>query len=160
MAGEPDVKIIEVGNAPDIAAAKQLVRDYVAWLGIDLSHQNFEAEMEAFPGEYVPPSGALLLAKVNGMPAGVVGLRPLLDDGICEMKRLWVAPDFNGMGLGRLLCEHFMAVGRRLGYSRVRLDTVARAEAANHLYKALGFKEIEPYCFNPQPDALFFERTL
>ncbi|MFN3231917.1 MAG: GNAT family N-acetyltransferase [Alphaproteobacteria bacterium] len=154
-----EIEIVEALEGPDIDAAKALIRAYVAWLGVDLSHQGFEAEMETFPGQYAPPKGALLLVRVDGVPAGVVGLRPL-DGDICEMKRLWVAPEFSGFGLGRRLCTRFLEEGCRLGYRTVRLDTVARAQAANHIYRSMGFREIPAYRYNPEPDALYFERSL
>lgn len=160
MAEELDIKIVEVGNAPDVAAAKQLVLNYIGWLNLDLSHQNIDAELDCFPGEYAPPKGFLLLAKINSTPAGVVGLRPLAEEGVCEMKRLWVDPAFTGLGLGRLLCEQFIKKAKSLGYARARLDTLARLKAANRLYRSIGFREIGAYMVNPQPDALFFERDL
>ena len=159
MANTSSVEISAVGEKEDAEAAKQLILDYVDWLGVDLSHQGFEQEMAAFPGDYAPPRGVLLMARVDGLPAGVVGLRPL-EDSICEMKRLWVPPQFSGLGLGRALCRRFIEEGRRLGYDKVRLDTVARAAAANHLYRTMGYREIKAYRFNPEPDALFFERDI
>ena len=160
MVKKDDIRIVEVRDSPDMAVAKQLVLDYIAWLNLDLSHQNIDAELVGFPGDYTPPKGFLLLATVNHKPAGVVGLRPLADDGICEMKRLWVDPAFTGMGIGRLLCDEFMRLARERGYRRIRLDTLARLKAADRLYRSVGFREIDAYMVNPQPDALFFERDL
>jgi len=156
----PVIEIVRAESPDDFASAKQLIIDYVAWLGVDLTHQNFDEEMAAFPGKYGPPKGAVLLAKVSGAPAGVVMLHPLEEDGVCEMKRLWVSPTFQGNGIGRLLCDRLYVEGRRLGYRRMRLDTLVRAEAATQLYRNDGFREIDAYCFNPEPDALYFERDL
>lgn len=156
----PKIEVVRAESVDDIASAKQLILDYAAQFDVDMSFQGFDGEMVAFPGKYAPPSGVVLLAKVDGIPAGVVALRPLEDEGVCEMKRMWVIPSHQGKGIGRMLCDRLYAEARRLGYRRMRLDTVARAEAANHLYRSEGFREIEPYCYNPEPDVLYFERGL
>lgn len=146
-------------SSQDIASAKQLILDYVDWLGVDLSFQNFDAEMAAFPGKYSPPKGLVLLALVDGTPAGVVALRPL-DGEVCEMKRMWVVPEFQGLNLGREMTERLCGEAKGLGYRVMRLDTIAVATAAIHVYRSSGFREIDAYCFNPGPDPLFFERML
>jgi ribosomal protein S18 acetylase RimI-like enzyme len=89
----------------------------------------------------------------------VVALRPL-KAGLCEMKRLYVLPDFQGRGIGRALAVAIIDAGRRAGYRAMRLDTVARMSAAVGLYRALGFVQIPPYIYNPEPDVLYFERVL
>lgn len=156
----PKIEIVRAESAHDIACAKQLIIDYVDWLGVDLSFQNFDGEMAAFPGKYRLPKGLVLLAIVDGAPAGVVALRPLEEEGVCEMKRMWVAPDFQGLDLGRALTERLCEEARGLGYRVMRLDTIAVATAAIHVYRTSGFREIDAYCFNPGPDPLFFERAL
>lgn len=156
----PAIEIRRAESPKDVASAKQLIIDYVDWLGIDLSFQNFDAEMAAFPGKYCLPKGLVLLATVDGAPAGVVALRPLEEEGICEMKRMWVTPDFQGLKLGRGMTERLCEEARGLGYRVMRLDTVERAATAIHLYRSVGFREIDAYCYNPEPDVLFFERDL
>jgi putative acetyltransferase len=112
--------------------------------------------LDGLPGAYAPPSGRLLLATVNQEPAGCVALRQL-GDGVCEMKRLWVRPPFRCLGVGRRLAEAIVDEARSIGYSCMRLDTVASMTAAIALYRRLGFVEISPYCGNPLPGAKFME---
>tara|TARA_R110002167_G_scaffold51005_2_gene148007 strand:+ start:230 stop:685 length:456 start_codon:yes stop_codon:yes gene_type:complete len=141
-------------------AVKSLFRDYVGSLGFDLGFQDIDAEMADFPGKYAPPGGALLLARIDGATAGAVALRDL-DDGICEMKRLYVRPEARGHGLGRRLIERLIVEAGARGYRAMRLDTVPRHhDEAIALYRGFGFREIAPYCHNPLPGALFMELTL
>lgn len=139
----------------DVAEVRTLFREYADTLSFALDFQDFERELAELPGAYAPPHGALLL--VRG--AGCVGLRPL-DEATCEMKRLYVRPAARGGGVGRLLAEAAVAEARRLGYARMRLDTVPGMEAAQALYAQLGFREIVPYRANPIPGARFLELEL
>jgi putative acetyltransferase len=111
---------------------------------VDLEYQGFAAELAGLPGLYAPPSGDLLLAKVDGEAAGCVALRAL-DRSTLEMKRLYVRPATRGTGLGKRLVESAVAVACRGGYTELRLDTLANMAAAQRLYQALGFVEIPAY---------------
>lgn len=154
--------MIEVAAAApsDLDAVRVLFRAYQAWLGLSLNFQDFEGELAALPGKYVPPRGALLLARADGAIAGVVALRPL-EKSICEMKRLYVAGAFQRLGIGRVLTSAVIEAARAAGYRAMRLDTLAsRMPAAVALYRGLGFVEIPAYIHNPEPDALYLELAL
>lgn len=154
------MKIIQANTPDHIEQARTLFREYEAWLSLDLCFQNFEKELAELPGQYAPPEGRLLLAYEDGGLAGCVALRRLSDE-ICEMKRLFLRQDFQGRGLGRQLVDSLLAEARSIGYRRMRLDTLPdHMGKAIELYRALGFKEIEPYYNNPVPGALFMEIEL
>lgn len=112
------------------------------------------------PGDYAAPEGRLLLATLEDVAAGCVALHKI-DDGICEMKRLYVRPQFRGRGLGKILAERVIADARLLGYKKLRLDTVEpRMRTAVAMYRSLGFREIAPYRANPIEGALYMELDL
>lgn len=152
-------RVFAAATAADRDRARALLAEYAASLDFDLDFQGFAAELAAFPGDYAPPRGRVLLAEAGGEAVGCVCLRPL-DEDVCEMKRLYVRPARRGAGVGRRLAAALVDEARRLGYARMRLDTVAAMTAANALYRSLGFREIPPYRHNPLPGALFFERDL
>ncbi len=139
-------------TAQELDDARTLMREYAAQLGIDLCFQDFESELAHLPGAYSPPRGALLTLHVDGMLAGCCALRPLDTSdyaNACEMKRLFVRPEFRGLGLGRTLAEAILDKARRRGYACILLDTLDDMETARALYQDLGFIEIPPYYYNP-----------
>lgn len=147
----------------DLHMARALFEDYQADLGIDLCFQGFAEELDGLPGEYAEPAGALLLAFVDGAPAGCCALRPLINSdhmNACEMKRLFVRPAFRGFGLGRLLVEEILSLARLSGYSNMLLDTLSDMEAARALYQEVGFVEVPPYYHNPLPGAHYLKVEL
>lgn len=146
----------------DRPALVDLLRAYERGLGISLCFQDFESELAGLPGDYAPPDGALILAHGGGGElVGVVALRALdRAAGICEMKRLYVAPAGRGQGLGRRLAEAVMAEGRRLGYRAMRLDTLPSMREAQGLYDRLGFRDIANYNGNPVAGTRFLEKDL
>jgi ribosomal protein S18 acetylase RimI-like enzyme len=147
----------------EIEEARKLFREYEAFLGIDLCFQSFEEELASLPGRYAPPGGELLIAVDSGVGDGkIVGCVALrkLEDGICEMKRLFVKPEARGSGVGRGLARKIITAARELGYSRMRLDTLDRLTEALCLYTSLGFRAIEPYYKNPIPGVVYMELFL
>jgi GNAT superfamily N-acetyltransferase len=145
----------------DLATVRLLFREYAQSLGFSLDFQGFEDELRALPGEYAEPGGVILLAdSPAGDPWGIVALRPLEDDGVCEMKRMYVRPEARGTGLGRLLGEAIVAEGKERGYRAMRLDTLDTMKAALTLYRSLGFREIAAYRYNPLPNVVYLERAL
>jgi ribosomal protein S18 acetylase RimI-like enzyme len=144
----------------DVEHARQLFLEYAQSLNFSLCFQNFEQELNSLPGSYNPPSGRLLLAHASQVVAGCVALRKL-EDGICEMKRLYVRPAYRGRRIGMMLVDRIVADARAIGYRRMRLDTVASSmQPAIALYRRLGFRDIPPYCANPLPEALYMELAL
>ncbi len=141
-------EITAAGGSADYAAGQTLIEEYAAALGIDLCFQNFAEEIASLPQVYGPPSGCLLLARLGGAPVGCVGVR---DRGaaVCEMKRLYVRPQARKTGLGRRLAESAVEHARRLGYSRMVLDTLSSMAEAQSLYASLGFQEFDRYYENP-----------
>ena len=144
----------------DVGHARELFLEYAQSLGFSLCFQNFDKELAALPGDYASPEGRLLLAEYGSRLAGCVALHKLSDD-ICEMKRLYLRPQFRGKGLGRILADRIIAEARQIGYKRMRLDTVEPVmKDAVAMYRRLGFTEIAPYTANPNPGTLYMELLL
>ena len=153
------LRILEIKKKEDLPEVRNLFEEYAGSLGIDLDFQGFAEELADLPGQYAPPEGCLLLALWKGQVAGCVALRKF-SPSICEMKRLYTKPQFRGLGIGRAMCEEVIGWARRSDYERMRLDTLPSMEEAKDLYRSLGFREIEPYRFNPVEDASFMELAL
>lgn len=155
--GTMDVAVVTGGG--DLDDVRALLREYAAWVALDLSFQGFEAEMAALPGDYVAPRGTLLLRRVDGRAAGCVAVHAWEGD-TCEMKRLYVRPDAQGGGVGRALAARAIAWARDAGYRRMVLDTLPAMTAAQRMYERLGFRDIAPYRDNPVPGARFMALDL
>ena len=142
-----------------IPTVRELFEEYSNELGIDLCFQGFSEELASLPGKYAPPKGGLVVVLDTETPIACGALRELEPD-LAELKRIYVRPDHRGRGLGLAITLALMDRARTLGYQRVRLDTLRRLAPAVRLYSSLGFTEIEPYNFNPEPDIVYMERQL
>ncbi len=152
---KPETLVTTAESPEDIAAVKAIFRAFVEFLPIDLDFQGIEDEMARFPDGYV----LLLIAKQGDTPIGAVALKAH-DSDVCEMKRLYVLPQGQGTGAGRMLCEALLKHAKALGYKTMLLDSLRRLEAAVALYGKLGFEETTPYNYNPENDVVYMRRRL
>ncbi len=157
------IRLVSVQTVGHIENARTLFKEYAASLAVNLCFQNFEQELETLPGEYSTPRGGLMLAMVGETPAGCCAMRPLDNvdyPNACEMKRLFVRPEFRRMRLGRMLAEGILELARLSDYDCILLDTLDDMESARALYEELGFEEIPPYYFNPIAGAHYLKANL
>jgi GNAT superfamily N-acetyltransferase len=153
--------ILPAENDDQIHIAREMIMEYATWLEFNLCFQGFEEEMRSLPGKYAPPTGRLLFALWDGRPAGVIALRALEETGVCEMKRLYVRPEFRGHNIGRELAQQIIREAIAIGYSRMRLDTVpGQMDRAIQMYRELGFVEADPYYKTPVGQTVFMELAL
>jgi ribosomal protein S18 acetylase RimI-like enzyme len=145
--------------AEDLPAVRTLFQEYARSIGIDLSFQGFDEELASLPGKYAPPHGALILAWRDGKPCGCVAFRRI-GPRTCEMKRLYVRPENRGLKIGAELVRRIIQAAEARGYEAMRLDTLQTMQSAVSLYRSFGFRDIEPYIYNPIPGARFMEKTL
>lgn len=159
----PVVKTLTLAHATTpahLAQARELFLEYAQSLSFSLCFQDFDRELAELPGDYAPPEGRLLLAEYEGQLAGCVALHKL-DPKVCEMKRLYLRPEFRGKRIGLALAERLMSEARQIGYHKMRLDTVEPVmKDAVALYRKLGFKEVAPYRPNPIAGARYMELEL
>lgn len=153
------MEIKQVRTDAEIEQVRSLFREYEAFLKVDLCFQGFEEELAALPGKYARPDGELLIACAWEAAVGCVAVRKL-DDGVCEMKRLFVRPAAKGKGFGKKLAEEIIKTARELGYTLMRLDTLDTLSEAMRLYESLGFQRIGPYYENPLPGVVYWELDL
>jgi GNAT superfamily N-acetyltransferase len=159
----PHIELLTPATPALLQATRTVFLEYAASLDVDLCFQNFEAELAALPGDYAAPTGALLLAFVDGELAGCGAMRPLPEAdyaNACEMKRLYVRRPFRRFGIGRLLAQALMDRAAAAGYSVMLLDTLDEMEIARGLYASLGFEAIPPYYYNPIPGAHYLKADL
>lgn len=138
-------KLRSATDGPTLGDARRLILEYAESLPFGPCFQHFDEEMSSFPGHYAPPAGAIVVAYVDGAAVGVVALRPLAQPEVCGVKRLYVPPAFQGLGIGEKMVTALIAQARTRGYRRMRLDThVPTMTKAIALYRRLGFVESEP----------------
>ncbi len=153
------MKIIPVSTKKQTLAARELFLEYAESLDFELCFQDFDKELAELPGEYSPPEGRLFLAEHKNEPAGCIALRKI-ENNICEMKRLYVRPKFRELGIGKELAYKLVDEARKIGYKKMRLDTVPAMQTAQKLYYQMGFVEIKPYRINPVKGTKFMELML
>jgi GNAT superfamily N-acetyltransferase len=152
-------QVIRAAAGDDIPAVRQMLEEYVNWIGLDLAFQEIDAELAGLPGEYAPPRGILLVAADGDCRLAMIALRPL-EGAIAEMKRLYVRPEARGRGLARQLIARLCDEARRLNYTELRLDTLPMMGEAQALYEACGFADIAPYYDTPIRGTRFMSKTL
>jgi len=153
---------IQLASTPEqLAHVRELFLEYAKWLGFSLCFQGFDQELATLPGRYAPPSGRLFVATVDGQVAGCIGLREM-EPGVCEMKRLYVRPQFRGHQLGRVLIHRLLDEARAIGYGRMQLDTIpGQMDRAIALYREFGFTEITPReDLHPVPGTIWMAKDL
>lgn len=143
--------------AEHYVVGRALIEEYAAALGVDLCFQNFAQEISDLSKMYGPPDGCLILARANEKPVGCVAVRSQ-GGTTCEMKRLYVRPEYRGAGLGRRLAEIAIQQAQQMGYTRMVLDTLPSMAAAQPLYESLYFREIEGYYRNPEQGVRYLAR--
>lgn len=151
--------IVRAETAEQLEWTRRLIEEYVASLPVDVSYERVPEECAGLPGAYAPPAGELLLAMEGGEPVGCVALRPM-DRETCEMKRVYVRPEWRSRGVGRALAEAIVDAARRIGYRKMRLDTIPSLKPAIGLYRSMGFRVIAPYRAIPTSCAFFMELKL
>lgn len=152
--------IVPANTPEQLDQVRQLFLEYARSLSFDRCFQNFQEELDTLPGSYAPPAGRLWLAVPEFVrAAGCVALRRF-ESGTGELKRLYVRPEYRGLGLGRRLAVAALEEAARIGYRRVRLDTTPTMTDAIRLYESLGFVRIDPYRPNPIPGTHYMEVSL
>ena len=153
---EVDIVLASAGQVDDV---RSLWREYWDSIGLAGHFQGFAEELKALPGVYVPPDGRLLLALVEGKPAGTAALRRLNQDS-CEAKRLYVRPSFRGRSVGKALLFRLVEEARLAGYRDMYGDTLMSMTSALAMYRRMGFSEVAAYSPNPTPGAVFLRLPL
>ncbi len=151
--------IIDAHDVQWLNEIRTLFKSYEASLDTSLCFQEFKEELITLPGKYAPPEGCLLMAVADGTPAGCIALRSL-GYRICEMKRLYIYPRFQGKGLGKRMVQEVIRRAREMGYTTMRLDTLPSMERAIALYTSVGFVDIEAYTHNPNAGVRYMELVL
>jgi ribosomal protein S18 acetylase RimI-like enzyme len=153
------IKLTLAESGELLSAARELFTEYASSLNFSLCFQNFDKELAELPGEYASPDGRLIIAMNKTKITGCIALRKF-SDNTCEMKRLYVRPEFRGKGIGKKLTETVLKEAKKIGYVYMRLDTVPSMKEAIALYRSMGFYEIKPYRENPVQGAIYMQLIL
>ena len=147
---------IQAETDEQIGDSRLLFREYESWFGLNLCFQGFDSEVAELPGKYAEPDGRFLLAYSDDKLAGCIAMRKL-EEGVCEMKRLFVRDGVSRSKIGLQLIEKLIDEARKEKYKTIRLDTFPPKMAkAVSLYQAHGFHPISPYYDNPYDGVLFY----
>jgi putative acetyltransferase len=154
------LQIIKVTIAgAELELAKQLFTSYAEELQVDLCFQSFEKELKNPLEKYGSPTGCLLLAYFTNEVVGCVALQNL-GNNICEMKRMYVLPQYRKFSIGKALANAIINEAKQLGYTTIKLDTLQRLQPAIHLYKSLGFSITNSYYNNPLEEVVYMQKAL
>lgn len=154
------VIIKRISGNQELNIIKDLFREYSNELNENLCFQRFDEELENPLKKYGGPHGSLLLAFWNNEPAGCIALQPLSEDSVCEMKRLYVRPEYRKFGIGEELVKKLLEEAKEKGCRKMVLDTLERLQAAIRLYKKYGFENTSAYYINPLPNAVYMDKWL
>ena len=152
---------MEVGDAASLMrglyeANKTLYHDDLKTIEEYYRGSWFLDEAPAIPDTYRPPQGDVLVAYLEGRPAGTLAICRL-DGDHCELKSMFVAPEFRGSGVSRALCQKVIELAKEQGYRAVRLTTGARQAPARRLYEGCGFRIVAPWDADPPAGYDYFE---
>jgi putative acetyltransferase len=147
-------------EGPALESIKSLFKAYLTELNEDLCFQSFDSEIDNPLYKYSAPVGALFIASYNAIPVGCIALQPLQEPQTCEMKRLYVAPDYRKLGVGDALVKALLQEAQSLGYTTMKLDTLERLQAAIQLYLKFGFETVTAYYDNPLPSVVYMQKKL
>jgi ribosomal protein S18 acetylase RimI-like enzyme len=154
-----EIKVIIASKDKHFEDGRTMFKAYASSLDFDLSFQGFEKELDDIKVQYDWPSGGLVLAYLLDKPIGCAGLR-MIDEQISELKRMYILPEFQGRGIGKMIMELIIDIAMKLDYKKIKLDTLATMASAIHLYKSYGFVQTEPYRYNPFDNAVYMELEL
>lgn len=147
-------------EGPALESIKSLFKAYLGELNEDLCFQSFDTEIDNPLYKYSAPTGALFIAFYNGVPVGCIALQPLQEAHTCEMKRLYVEPQYRNLKIGDALVKILIQEAQSLGYATMKLDTLERLQAAIQLYQKFGFETVTAYYDNPLPSVVYMEKKL
>jgi putative acetyltransferase len=147
-------------EGPALESIKSLFKAYLTELNEDLCFQSFDSEIDNPLYKYSAPTGALFIAYYNAMPVGCIALQPLQEPQTCEMKRLYVDPEYRNLKIGDALVKTLLQEAQSLGYTTMKLDTLERLQAAINLYLKFGFETVTAYYDNPLPSVVYMQKKL
>ena len=139
--------------------AMQLFQEYANSLNISLDFQHFDEELKIISTMYGPPDGHLIIVYVGDTAIACAAFRKI-EEGICEVKRMYVKPLYRKEQIGDKLLAELISKATLNGYRLMRLDTLDSMIPAITLYKKHGFHEIDAYYFNPNKNTVFMEKSL